>query len=257
MNIVSELVRIADIIDDVDTDGVVENVEVKPTSRLDANSKQFLKNDANYVALNMGDGSDIVSKAIEYMRVGYGDDYYDFSRLGQFFSLAYSAITFVDLRSIGLNDVVLKLEKSVNDIAGDDEELKNDCETFIVKSFGQICFKYRGVAISTVVKLAWSAYSDEVLHLVDAFFGDRFDCGKIIARNIDIDGSESRVFQLVKSQALVIWKEFYFNASAIPGSAIRFLGAAGFVENAYNRSVNVLLTELERVFRENWETLAE
>ena len=171
-----ELKRIAEEVGGMeDVDLPLESKPVQTEIKVPARVRSYLDKFAKGLPGNIDDHTDIVSKAIDYMRESRGDEYYDYDALVGFFELLKNNVkNFDGLRSYGLDDVAEKLgdeiDKKVEFSDIYDDSVVDELELKLVAEFCSACQKYVKAAISTVTDMAWEGLDEALENLVDSFY---------------------------------------------------------------------------------------
>lgn len=228
-----------------------------PRYELNSSERRRLTETAREIASNLGDGTSLVEKAMEYMREGYGDEYYDYDRLQEFFSILGQIGSFEGLRTIGLDDVAHAVETALNEIVPLSEDDSDDLvaaegEFYICNDFGKACKKYVRSAIAEVTDEASESLSNVIENLINAFFGnDVLNFSEIIGKYYDL--GFAKAYQFLKVEAEKVWKEFYNESGATDGNVLRYLYDVGKGAQAYSRSLKLFNVELKKRFSEKWK----
>lgn len=260
--VAKELLKIAADLDGVDLEGIDLAVPLKaPRSELNSSERRRLLEAANSVAGNLGDGTSVEDKAIEYMREGYGDEYYDYAGLVAFFQDADDAIGFEFLKELGLSDAAEELERAVNEIIpfaedDSDEKLAIAAEFFIVSAFGKACRKFMKQTISEVTDEAWEAFPEAIENLSDAFFmNDVIDLKKIVG--IGFDEGYQTVYTRIRPVVESEWKKFYNESGEVPGSLLKYLYDIGSGAKAFSKSLSVMHSGLKKNLSRVWNIASQ
>lgn len=256
-----ELLRIAA---ELDNGSLVEDLELtmpEPRSELNASERRRLNEAAKEIASNLGDGTSVIEKAIEYMREGYGDEYYDYAGLVAFFQEADDAIGFDFLRDLGLDDAAEDLEKVVNEVIPftedeSDEKLVIAAEFYIVSVFGKACRKYMKSAIDEVTDEAWDAFPEAIENLANAFFENEVvDLKKMVG--IGFDEGYAKIFRRIKPAVEAEWKKYYNESGESSGSLLKYLYDVGLGARAFSKSLFTLNAVLKTKLSQIWETASQ
>lgn len=231
----------------------VEEVEEQEILSLDGFQKRHLDAVAKSEATNLGDGTSVAEKAVEYMRSGHGDEYYDYGSIVSFFRIVGDARSLDALASVGLRDVAARFESEASSVSGGNLDLMFEAEAYLCEAFGRECGRYFKTSVDLSRRAAWAGYGAVVENLAESFFDSEFDCASFIAKYFDY--GRDRILAIARQMVSERWRSYYAETESIPGGILGFLYDCGDGSIAYSRSLQACQEQFRKSFSEAWVSL--